>query len=147
MAFSFETDSKGYIKKRESFNLEYKQNFQLGDNLLKYIKTLVGMANNKGGQIVFGIKDSPHILLGMSNNKLSETDPKVIDIKVREYFSPDIRWQSAIQEFEGKSLAYYLLRKQRKSLWYVRKTKMTYCEKGLFTIAIEEKQKKLNIQN
>ena len=102
MAFSFETDSKGYIKKRESFNLEYKQNFQLGDNLLKYIKTLVGMANNKGGQIVFGIKDSPHILLGMANNKLSETDPKVIDIKVREYFSPDIRWQSAIQEFEGK---------------------------------------------
>ena len=84
MAFSFETDSKGYLKKRESFNLEYKQNFQLGDNLLKYIKTLVGMANNKGGQIVFGIKDSPHILLGLSNNKLSETDPKVIDIKVRE---------------------------------------------------------------
>ncbi len=102
MFFSFDTDSKGYIKKRESFNLEYKQNFQLGDNLLKYIKTLVGMANNKGGQIVFGIKDSPHVLLGMSNNKLSETDPKFIDIKVREYFSPDIRWQSAIQEFEGK---------------------------------------------
>lgn len=102
MAFSFDTDNKGYIKKRESFNLEYKQNFQLGDNLLKYIKTLVGMANNKGGQIVFGIKDSPHVLLGMSNNKLSETDPKAIDMKVREYFSPDIRWQSVIQEFEGK---------------------------------------------
>ena len=42
MAFTFELDIKGYLKKRESFNLEYKQNFQLGDNLLKYIKTLVG---------------------------------------------------------------------------------------------------------
>jgi len=28
----FQTDSKGYLKKRESFDLEYKQNFQLGDN-------------------------------------------------------------------------------------------------------------------
>lgn len=103
MAFSFETDSKGYIKKRESYDLEYKQNFQLGDHLLKYIKTLVGMANNKGGQIVFGIQDSPHILLGMKNNNFLKIDPKVIDAKVREYFSPDIRWQSAIQEFEGKN--------------------------------------------
>ncbi len=62
MAFSFDLDNKGYIKKRESYNLEYKQNFQLGDNLVKYCKTLVGMANNKGGEIVFGIKNSPHEL-------------------------------------------------------------------------------------
>lgn len=49
MAFSFELDNKGYLRKRESYNLEYKQNFQFGDGILKYIKTLVGMANNKGG--------------------------------------------------------------------------------------------------
>ena len=103
MAFSFELDSKGYLKKRESFNLEYKQNFQLGDNLLKYIKTLVGMANNKGGQIVFGVQNSPHIPLGMSNQKLSETDPKDIDARIREYFSPEIRWSVAFQDFQGKT--------------------------------------------
>ena len=34
MAFSFDLDNKGYIKRRESYNLEYKQNFQLGDNLI-----------------------------------------------------------------------------------------------------------------
>ena len=95
MAFSFELDSKGYIKKRESFDLEYKENFQKGDNLLKYIKTLVGMANNKGGQIIFGIKDSPHIPLGMTNNKFSDTDPKEIDAKIREFFSPELKWQMA----------------------------------------------------
>ena len=33
MAFTFDLDNKGYVKKRESYNLEYKQNFQLGDNL------------------------------------------------------------------------------------------------------------------
>lgn len=103
MAFSFDLDNKGYLKKRESFNLEYKQNFQLGDNLLKYIKTLVGMANNKGGQIIFGVQDSPHIPLGMSNQKMTETDPKDIDAKIRDYFSPEIKWSMAFQDFEGKS--------------------------------------------
>ena len=81
MAFTFELDSRGYLKKRESFNLEYKQNFQLGDNLLKYIKTLVGMANNKGGQIIFGVQNSPHIPTGMTNMKLHEIDPKEIDMQ------------------------------------------------------------------
>lgn len=103
MAFSFELDNKGYLRKRESYNLEYKQNFQFGDGILKYIKTLVGMANNKGGQIIFGVQNSPHIPLGMSNNRLSETDPKEIDARIREYFSPEIRWTVAFQEFQGKS--------------------------------------------
>ena len=53
MQFLFDLDSKGYLKRRESAILEYKQNFQKGDNLLKYLKTLVGMANNKGGMIMF----------------------------------------------------------------------------------------------
>ena len=89
MAFTFELDARGYLKKRESYNLEYKQNFQLGDNLLKYIKTLVGMANNKGGQIIFGVQDSPHVPLGMTNQRLNDLDPKDIDVKIREYFSPE----------------------------------------------------------
>ncbi len=69
MKFDFNLTGRGHLKKRESFDLEYKENFHLGDNLLKYIKTLAGMANNKGGIILFGVKDSPHIPLGMQNNK------------------------------------------------------------------------------
>ncbi len=100
MDFSFDIDSKGYLKRRESASLEYKQNFQRGDNLLKYLKTLVGMANNKGGMIVFGIQDSPHIPLGMSNTRFQEIDPKDIDSKLREYFSPAINWRTDIIEKE-----------------------------------------------
>ena len=103
MPFSFDLNSQGYLKKRESFDLEYKQNFQLGDNLLKYIKTMVGMANNRGGEIVFGIQDSPHILLGMTNNKFVATDPKTIDTKIREYFEPSLRWEAKEIEFDGKT--------------------------------------------
>ncbi len=94
MQFVFDLDSKGYLKKRESANLEYKQNFQKGDTLFKYLKTLVGMANNKGGMIMFGIKDSPHIPLGMSNAKFQEIDSKEIDGRLREHFAPAIKWRS-----------------------------------------------------
>ena len=100
MNYSFDTDSKGYLKRRESASLEYKQNFQKGDNLLKYIKTLVGMANNKGGMIIFGIQDSPHIPLGMANTRFQEIDPKEIDGRLREYFDPSIKWRSDIIEKE-----------------------------------------------
>jgi hypothetical protein len=95
-------DSKGYLKKRESFDLEYKQNFQLGDNLLKYIKSLVGMANNKGGKIIYGVQDSPHIPKGMTNSRFNETDPKTIDKTIREYFSQELIWKSDVYKIEEK---------------------------------------------
>ena len=96
MKFDFKLDGRGFIRQRESFDLEFKQNFQGGDNLLKVIKTLIGMANNKGGQIIFGIKDKPHLPLGMTNNKMRETDPRDVDSKIREYFSNEIIWSSHI---------------------------------------------------
>ena len=102
MNFDFELDKKGYIKRRESLDLEFKQNFQLGDNLLKYIKTMVGMANNKGGQIIFSIKDKPHEPTGMTNNRFRETDPVTIEKTIREYFSSELEWSMNILEFNGK---------------------------------------------
>ncbi|MDD3309901.1 MAG: ATP-binding protein [Dysgonamonadaceae bacterium] len=92
----FQKDERGYLTKRESNSLEYKQNFQLGDNLLKYVKTLAGMANNKGGIILFGVQDSPHVPIGMSNNRFNETDPAKIDQCVREHFSQELKWSSKI---------------------------------------------------
>lgn len=109
MAFTFDLDGKGYLKKRESYNLEYKQNFQLGDGLLKFLKTLAGMANNKGGQIVFGVLNSPHIPAGMTNNRFLEVDPKDIDSRIREYFAPSLRWRMDIQEFNDKKFGFLIV--------------------------------------
>ena len=103
MDFKFSLNAKGYLKQRESVDLEYKENFQKGDSLLKYIKTMVGMANNRGGKIVFGVKDSPHIPIGMSNDKFMSTDTKEIDAKIREHFEPSIHWEMDVYEFGGKS--------------------------------------------
>ncbi|HAN17764.1 MAG: hypothetical protein A2X13_08420 [Bacteroidetes bacterium GWC2_33_15] len=101
----FTLDNKGYIKSRESFDIEFKQNFQLGDNLIKYIKSLIGMANNKGGKIVFGIQDKPHIPVGMTNNKFNEADPVTIDKTIRECFSQELIWSSSIYRFNDKDFA------------------------------------------
>ena len=148
MQFLFDLDSKGYLKRRESAILEYKQNFQKGDNLLKYLKTLVGMANNKGGMIMFGIQDSPHIPLGMSNTRFQEIDPKEIDGRLREYFAPSIKWRSDILE---KELDDERVRAEKdfmdKNLLFVKNQRIIFCERGLFIIVIEVKQKRLNIRN
>ena len=125
MQFLFDLDSKGYLKRRESAILEYKQNFQKGDNLLKYLKTLVGMANNKGGMIMFGIQDSPHIPLGMSNTRFQEIDPKEIDGRLREYFAPSIKWRSDILEKELDDCDVVLLGPQ---VAYILKDAKEMCE-------------------
>ena len=101
--FLFDIDERGYLKKRESSDLEYKENFHRGDEILKYIKTLIGMANNKGGRIVFGVKNSPHVPVGMANTKLVELDPGELDNLVRQYFSPAIDWNMEIVTNGGKS--------------------------------------------
>ena len=119
--FNFQLDSKGYIKKRESFDLEFKQNFQK-EEIVKYIKTLVGMANNKGGQIVFGIQDSPHTPLGMTNNKFRDCDPKDIDIVIRDHFSAEIKWSSNIVSFNDKDFGILSVEEQEE--------KPVLCKKG-----------------
>lgn len=101
--FRFELDDRGYLRGRESYDLEYKENFHRGDDTLKYIRTLVGMANNKGGQIVFGVKNSPHIPIGMTNPKFAELDPKDFENQIRQFFEPAIEWAMQTEVHEGKT--------------------------------------------
>ena len=103
MEFSFELNNKGHLKRRESFDLEFKANFHLGNQLLEYCRSLIGMANNKGGQIIFGIKDKPRILEGMTNDKFITCDPAKINQTLMEYFSHEVEWEMDILEYNGKS--------------------------------------------
>lgn len=108
--FRFDVDERGYLKKRESSDLEYKENFHRGDEVLKYIKTLVGMANNKGGKIIFGIKNSPHVPIGMTNNKFMELDPKDFDNQIRQCFSPAIDWSTQSITYDSKTYGVILVK-------------------------------------
>ncbi|MAM28762.1 putative DNA binding domain-containing protein [Maribacter polysiphoniae] len=101
MKFKYEINSKGYLKQRESFDIEFKKAFQFGDSLAKYIKTIVGMANNRGGEIVFGINDKPRKPLGLQNNRFEDCDSLVINQFCQKYFSHEIDWGMVTVEFDG----------------------------------------------
>lgn len=100
--FKFELNSKGHIRNRESFNLEFKESFHFGDSLIEYLRSMVGMANHKGGKIIFGIKDKPHIPLGLRNDKFQTCDPAKINQHIQKYFSHELDWELNTLEFDGK---------------------------------------------
>jgi predicted HTH transcriptional regulator len=60
------------------------------------------MANNKGGQIIFGIKDSPHIPEGLKNDKFISCDPKIVNEKMLEFFSHVFEWNIDVIEYDSK---------------------------------------------
>lgn len=100
--FAFQVSTKGYLINRESFDLEYKQSFHLGDSLAEYTRSMTGMANNRGGRLLFGIKNSPRIPIGLTNNKFQEFDPNKLSQFIHEYFSHDFDWELRSLEFERK---------------------------------------------
>ncbi len=101
--FKFQLNSKGYLINRESYNLEYKQNFHFGSSLVEYCRSMVGMANNRGGKIIFGIKDSPRIPLGLKNDKFENCDPKKINQVINDYFSHDFDWSLSTISFNDEN--------------------------------------------
>lgn len=94
-------NEKGYVSNRESMQLEFKQAFQLGDSLHTYARTMVGMANNSGGCIVFGVQDKPHLPIGLGNDKIDRFDPRQMTQILLEYFSPDVAWELDTFEEHG----------------------------------------------
>ncbi len=101
--FQIAVNSKGHLTKRESFDLEFKQAFNYGDSLFSYVRTLVGMANNRGGRIIFGIQDAPRIPIGLDNDKFDRLDPTKLNAVILEYFSADISYTINSFEWKGKT--------------------------------------------
>ena len=57
----------GMLKSRESNTVEFKEAFNKG-NTAKYAKTMAAFSNNRGGYIIFGVKDNPRTVVGLSNS-------------------------------------------------------------------------------
>ena len=100
--FIIQVNSKGHLIRRESYDLEFKQAFHYGDSLFEYIRSLVGMTNNRGGRIVFGIQNSPRIPVGLQNDKFDALDPIKLNHVLLEYFSADISYSIESFEWRGK---------------------------------------------
>jgi hypothetical protein len=88
---------------RESSWLEFKQSFNKS-SLNKYAKTMAAYSNKEGGYIVFGIKNSPHDVIGLNNENFNELDPIEITKKLREYFSPEIDFGIQTVKYQEKNI-------------------------------------------
>lgn len=88
---------------RESGWLEFKESFNMApSSFAKYTKTCAAFANTKGGYLVFGIKNSPHEMIGMKNDKFETLDPEKLSTFFNEHFAPEIKYDISTHEIENK---------------------------------------------
>ncbi len=90
---------------RESSTLEFKEKFNLG-YLSRYSRIMASFANNKGGIILFGVKDSPRKLLGINFQKFNEIKQEKITSFLSDHFSPEIKWEIGGVEENKKYFGY-----------------------------------------
>src|SRR6056297_820564 len=88
---------------REGQELEFKEQFNLAA-LADYFRDFAAFANNRGGYLIFGVKDAPRVLIGMSDKSIDQfekVDPEKITGFLLEIFSSDIEWTQATLEMDG----------------------------------------------
>lgn len=85
----------GYLRSRESSTVEFKESFDVA-NTVKYSKIMAAFANNRGGYILFGIKDKPREIIGLKNNKFENLNLENFTDAINNLFSPSIEWDSGI---------------------------------------------------
>jgi len=105
LAHVFEADAgrPELLKRRESTNLEIKENFGLSPNALEdYGRTLAGFSNRSGGYLIFGIKNRPHFMVGMTNSRFVDFDPNRLTQFLNNHFSPSIQWDHTVYTVDGK---------------------------------------------
>jgi len=100
-----------YLYHRESQELEFKEQFNFG-GLADYLRDFAAFANNRGGYLIFGVKDSPRIPRGLNKSSLdqfSKIDPEQITGYLLNIFSPNINWELGVVELEGKYFGVFLI--------------------------------------
>lgn len=94
---------------REGQELEFKEQFNLA-GLADYFKDFAAFSNNRGGYLVFGIKDAPRTRTGLSAASIEQfekIDPEKITGYLLEIFSSDIRWEQALFDIGGASIGVF----------------------------------------
>lgn len=98
-----------YLFHREGQELEFKEQFNLA-GLADYFRDFAAFSNNKGGHIIFGVKNSPRIRNGLNKSSLEQfnkIDPEKITGYLLEIFSSDIHWEQAVIVVNDKSFGVF----------------------------------------
>lgn len=95
--------SPGRLSSRENSRLEFKESFNWG-NRARYARTMAAFANNVGGFVVFGVKDSPHELVGLASEGFDRIDSAKVAGYLNSTFAPELAWEMFALEMEGVRL-------------------------------------------
>ena len=101
--FSFHSSVPDRIIARESSVLEFKQSFNWASKD-EYAKSMAAFANNRGGYIIFGIKDQPRELAGLQSNNFETTDEAKITTYLNDVFSPELIFEKFVVEVKSKNI-------------------------------------------
>ena len=74
-----------HVRSGETDVVECKLNYAVSGAILKAI---AGLANNKGGHILFGVKDGTSVVEGMSDDKFHTLDPSILNSHLLSTLDP-----------------------------------------------------------
>jgi len=98
--------SDGNLYHRESNTLEYKESFG-HKSWATYLKCIASFANNKGGTIVFGVKDKPNTPIGIKQSIIQDIDPATVTKHLQDHFDPEINYEIGLIEADGKWFGFF----------------------------------------
>lgn len=94
--------ASGYLKSRESNTLEFKESFNK-NSTAKYAKTMASFANNRGGYIVFGVKENPREIIGLKNNNFDNLNQEAFTEAINTLFAPSLDWECGLFVLENEA--------------------------------------------
>lgn len=115
------------ISNRESEHREFKLKFE-NKNLPKLAKAMASFSNRDGGVIFFGIKDRPRELVGVLDHEIP--DDVVFTNFVKEYFEPEITFESKTFEALGLKVHCLIVKPSTRKPVICRKSKSIRVEQG-----------------
>lgn len=96
---------------REGQELEFKEQFNFAA-LADYLRDFAAFANNRGGYLIFGVKDAPRTLIGMSEKSIEQfekVDPERITGYLLDTFSSNIEWAQGVVHIDQMSFGVFRL--------------------------------------
>ena len=106
----FKVDDKNCLVTTEAYDIEYKLNFNISQELFK---TMNGLANNKGGYILFGIEPNTKKIVGLEELKvnyyLEKSDSEEMRGKIFSACQPNIEYKHCLHVINDlKVIVFYV---------------------------------------
>jgi hypothetical protein len=102
-ALKFTDGTGNRILSRESSVLEFKESFNWGSKD-RYAKIAAAFANNRGGSIIFGVKNDPRELSGLQSENFNNIDEAIISQYFSSVLSPEIEFSKLLFRIRNKNV-------------------------------------------